>query len=882
LVKFPNCEQPSNAHLCRIVDIESEYRHLLDVFKPNISRLNAQETDYLICQCASAIYDKLVECANDNKKNANLSPSENFKWDLPSWTPPDGLPLGYPFDYEKDIIEEFVKGNGRLLDDTRLQQGCPLEWPQVKRIIPKTDCNFVDNPVLTHITGKHRPSTDQVIVDARSQYHTCTNDRESRCLIRLSQSLSFLEAGPRKKICYPLKRYPQSDDLNIGIVVSGGIAPGINAVIAGICSRHVTYHKNQKIKDTDDQNIKNADDQNIKDEEYRKYVLTIKMYRDGFLGMLHNFKIELTPEEAIKHISTIVNQGGSWISTARHDELLDTSNLLDRQQKIDGIIDRLKDDHIDILYVIGGEGTMRAAHTLFARVQQRLSSKRAGEKLLKPISIVGIPKTMDNDILWVWQAFGFLSAVEKAKEFISQLDTEAKSNPRLCIAQLFGSDSGFVVSHAAFASGVCKAALIPEVEFAMRRLSAYVRKTLELDYDNKHSRLGQSPNGIILLAETAIPKDIEKYIDSPDYPELQLTEEEKEAIRRFVGSPLLNISDIKKDAWPRLLTTLAHSMSKPSNHPLRLIFEKLNNPIRTLFRNDEIGDVFKDEISYEIKSLVVKALNQLIQQGDFLNCQDIKSFSLLCDLGESLKDIESAQKLSDEEHIDILNKRKPKSLNRNPILTLQLLQSYPLSYVAKTAVDSLLIRISDKHLERVNNDSSGEEKKLWIDQFNLYIQEIYSEVVRTYNRLFLEEVFTGELCKLTLSNDRRVHGQTPDALRSGGLKVVSTVLQHDIRQKMTAHKEYWKRFRVFTNEPRHLLRAIPPSVSDVVFGQRLGILAVDNAIAGYTDFMVSQWLTEYVLVPLELVVLGRKRVPQEGIFWKGVLQSTGQPPKMAD
>jgi len=55
-----------------------------------------------------------------------------------------------------------------------------------------------------------------------------------------------------------------------------------------------------------------------------------------------------------------------------------------------------------------------------------------------------------------------------------------------------------------------------------------------------------------------------------------------------------------------------------------------------------------------------------------------------------------------------------------------------------------------------------------------------------------------------------------------------------------------------TSEPRHLIRAVPPSVTDQIVGQRLGALAVDNAMAGYTDFMVSQWLTEYVLVPLAL------------------------------
>jgi len=56
--------------------------------------------------------------------------------------------------------------------------------------------------------------------------------------------------------------------------------------------------------------------------------------------------------------------------------------------------------------------------------------------------VVGIPKTMDNDILWVWQSFGFLSAVEKSREFIHLLQTEVRANPRLCVVQLFGRIPG--------------------------------------------------------------------------------------------------------------------------------------------------------------------------------------------------------------------------------------------------------------------------------------------------------------------------------------------------------------------------------------------------------------------------------------------------------
>jgi len=273
---------------------------------------------------------------------------------------------------------------------------------------------------------------------------------------------------------------------------------------------------------------------------------------------------------------------------------------------------------------------------------------------------VAIPKTMDNDILWVWQSFGFLSAVQRANEAIRQLYTEVRSNPRLCVVQLFGSDSGFVVSHAALASGVCDAALIPEVGFSMRKLSAYIKDKLKGRY--KPGMGGQSPYGLIVMAETAIPHDVKEYIDDEA---VGLESEEKKAIELF------------------------------------------------------------------------------------------------------------------------------------------------------------------------------------------------------------------------MSHGHRVQGQTPDTLRTGSLKIVSRVLQNEI-QKMKDDDPYWGNFRVFTNEPRHLLRAIAPSSSDVIFAQRLGVLAVDNAMAGYTDFMISQWLTEYVLVPLKLVVLGRKRVPPQGIFWKSLLANTGQPESLLD
>ncbi|MGD9126204.1 MAG: hypothetical protein PVH19_02395, partial [Planctomycetia bacterium] len=127
------------------------------------------------------------------------------------------------------------------------------------------------------------------------------------------------------------------------------------------------------------------------------------------------------------------------------------------------------------------------------------------------------------------------------------------------------------------------------------------------------------------------------------------------------------------------------------------------------------------------------------------------------------------------------------------------------------------------------------------------------------------------------ANGRYPQGQTSDLLRSAGLKLVRKgvmkELERYIREFVPPNVTMFPA-RSFSSEPRHILRATEPSFSDIIIGQRLGSLAVDNAMAGYTDFMISQWLTEYVLVPLRLVSMGRKRIPESGIFWKSVRDKT--------
>lgn len=584
----------------------------------------------------------------------------------------NGLPVNpHLFTYEKKIIDYFIERtqqSGNPISEEVLErqiEGCPIKWPKVKRW---------EEENISSENEEKEPNERIVLAAALGAYHkpTCGINQISGCM--LEQGFHFPEAIPQKNHYFPNRH----KDLRVGIVVSGGIAPGINAVIDGIVKRH----KMAAIK--------------------HDYVRQLHIFgiRNGFLGLkfLANPLVQLDtiipaqyagdkmPSETIitsKH----VGEGGSCLGTSRYDDLIVSK---DRNEILMELIQRLAFMQFDIFYVIGGDGSMKAAHAL----QIIADDAYRNNVIHRRISIIGVPKTMDNDILWVWQSFGFLSAVEKARESIEHLGTEVDSNPRLCIVQLFGSDSGFVVSHAVLSSRCeCDVALIPEMNFSIKGLVKYLRSQMRDRAVDPGKRI---PHGLVVMAETAIPTDVQTFLD---------------------GQVDLGFNEREMDA-----------------------------------------------------------------------------------LKENLKKMGQITNSALQEHI--------------------------------------------KKLGKVDVDLSKDERN----------------AVEDY-----------------LKKNRRVQGQTSDFLRSAGLKIVRHGLDHLLSQTPELPGDPdWSKLRVFTNEPRHLLRAIPPSSTDIIFGNRLGTLAVDNALAGYKDFMISQWLTEYVLVPLELVVLGRKRIP-DGMFWQSVRAKTGQP-----
>ena len=406
----------------------------------------------------------------------------------------DGLPSDTSlFSYEKDIIRFYSEQLPKVSEHESYAEfvkkkflgGCPQQWPIVTRWT-----NMNSMPPLPY--GSHKFRDDKTVVAAAlSSYHQSHSER--RCM--LDNSLVFPEAGPRKQIYYPSEFSDQTENFRIAILVAGGIAPGINAVIDGIVQRHWEYGKEHGNWPTIYGLMNGLSSFNLRGTH-------------GALRLRPNPLIRLIPNSAAKNDITYeernqpllvtsehAREGGSIIGTAREDDFIFGD---DRDTKIRKVVDALVANSIHILYVIGGDGSMKLAHSLWNIAN--IDPKSGEDK--KQMSVVAVPKTMDNDILWVWQAFGFLSAVEKAREVLAHLDTEIKSNPRLCILQLFGSASGFVVSHTVAASGSdqCDVALIPEERFSLFGLAKYLKEKIR-------GRNMPVPSGLIVMAETAIPTD---------------------------------------------------------------------------------------------------------------------------------------------------------------------------------------------------------------------------------------------------------------------------------------------------------------------------------------------------------------------------------------
>ncbi len=222
----------------------------------------------------------------------------------------------------------------------------------------------------------------------------------------------FLEAaGPRNSI------YFDPSKVKAAIVTCGGLCPGLNNVIRGLVQSLTRYG-----------------------------VQNIIGIQNGYMGFLSEFKIptiDLTP----KLVADIHRDGGTFLGTSRG-----------YGNRTAEIVDSLERMNISMLFTIGGDGTQKGALAISKEAQRR------GIKL----SVVGIPKTIDNDLSFVRKSFGFETAVEKAVESVYSASVEARSvHNGIGLVKLMGRESGFIAAHTALASSETDIVLIPEVPFKL-------------------------------------------------------------------------------------------------------------------------------------------------------------------------------------------------------------------------------------------------------------------------------------------------------------------------------------------------------------------------------------------------------------------------------
>jgi 6-phosphofructokinase 1 len=251
--------------------------------------------------------------------------------------------------------------------------------------------------------------------------------------------LLFELAGPRPKLFFDPKQ------THAGIVTCGGLCPGLNDVIRSLfLELHFGYGVND--------------------------VLGFKGGYQGLDPAQGAEPIELTPS----FVDGIHHQGGTVLGTSRGPV------------KIGRAVDNLVRRGVNILFTIGGDGTQRGGNELFQE------AKRRGYAL----SVVGIPKTVDNDVSFVTRAFGYLTAVEEAAKVLHRAHTEARSVENgIALVKLMGRHAGFIAAGATVASQDVNFTLVPEVPFKLDGQYGFLSVLKQ--------RIQQRGHAVVVVAEGA-------------------------------------------------------------------------------------------------------------------------------------------------------------------------------------------------------------------------------------------------------------------------------------------------------------------------------------------------------------------------------------------
>jgi 6-phosphofructokinase 1 len=253
------------------------------------------------------------------------------------------------------------------------------------------------------------------------------------------QELLFERAGPRERV------YFDPFYTTAAIATCGGLSPGLNNVIRSV---FLELTHNYRVR----------------------HVLGI---RNGFLGL--NPASDLAPIPLTdSFVSEIHKLGGTVLGSSRgpQDPVV--------------MVDFLHRHGINILFCVGGDGTQRAAHQIYEEISRR------GLK----IAVVGIPKTIDNDIEYVYRTFGFASALEIAQQTLACAHVEAKGALNcIGLVKLMGRDAGFIAAGATLASQEVNFCLVPEIAFPLEGPNGLLPALRQ--------RILQSKHAVIAVAEGA-------------------------------------------------------------------------------------------------------------------------------------------------------------------------------------------------------------------------------------------------------------------------------------------------------------------------------------------------------------------------------------------
>jgi 6-phosphofructokinase 1 len=269
----------------------------------------------------------------------------------------------------------------------------------------------------------------------RVRYH----DKIGRDVPVDEADLSFEEAGPQQMIFFPPAQ------TTAAVVTCGGLSPGLNNVIRAIYAELMHNYG----------------------------VLRILGIRNGYEGLnpaIGQPPIELTRE----YVEDIDKLGGTVLGTSRGPQ----------EPRI--MVDFLEAQGIDILFCIGGDGTQRGAHAICEEIRRRGLPK----------SVIGIPKTIDNDIPFVWMTFGYQTSLQEAEKVLRGAHVEAKGAPNgIAIVKLMGRHAGFIAAGAAMASDEANFVLVPEVPFPLDGVGGLLEA---LQY-----RMQRRGHALIVVAEGA-------------------------------------------------------------------------------------------------------------------------------------------------------------------------------------------------------------------------------------------------------------------------------------------------------------------------------------------------------------------------------------------